>query len=56
MVQRQRSYSYFALDAFIIVKIDVVVNHLIGFQEGSWFAVVNAFCFEVGKKSAVALS
>lgn len=29
---------------------DVAVNHLVGFQEGSWFVAVDAFCFEYGKE------
>ena len=36
----------FALDAFEIVKMDVVVNHLVGFHDGSWFVAVDALCFE----------
>ena len=50
MAQRQRRHSCFALDALVIVKMDVAVNHLVRFQKGSRFVAVNAFCFENGKE------
>ena len=30
--QRERRHSCFALDALMVVKMDIAVNHLVGFQ------------------------
>ena len=43
---RQRRLSSFELDALMVVEVDIAVNHLVGFREGSWFVSVDAFCFE----------
>lgn len=43
---RQRRLSSFDLDALVVVKMDVPVNHLVGFREGSRLVSVDAFCFE----------
>ena len=46
VAQRERRHSCFALDALVIVKMDVTVNHLIGFREGCRFVAVNTLRFE----------
>ena len=38
---RQRRLSSFELDAFMVVEVDIAVNHLVGFRESSWFVAVN---------------
>ena len=43
---RQRRLSSFELDAFMVVEVDIAVNHLVGFRESSWFVAVNALCLE----------
>ena len=43
---RQRRLSSFELDALMVVEVDIAVNHLVGFREGSWLVSVDAFCFE----------
>ena len=43
---RQRRLSSFDLDALVVVEVDIAVNHLVGFREGSWLVSVDAFCFE----------
>ena len=43
---RQRRLSSFDLDALMVVEVDIAVNHLVGFREGSWLVSVDAFCFE----------
>lgn len=43
---RQRCLSSFELDAFMVVEVDIAVNHLVGFRESSWFVAVNALCLE----------
>ena len=43
---RQRRLSSFELDALVVVKMDVPVNHFVGFREGSRLVSVDAFCFE----------
>ena len=30
----------------MVVEVDIAVNHLVGFREGSWLVSVDAFCFE----------
>ena len=47
---RKRRLSSFELDALVIVEVDVSVNHLVGFREGSWFVAVNALCLENGEE------
>ena len=47
---RQRRLSSFELDAFMVVEVDIAVNHLVGFRESSWFVAVNALCFKDGKE------
>ena len=34
VAQRERRHSCFALDALMVVKVDIAVNHLVGFKEG----------------------
>ena len=50
MAQSQRRHSCFVLDALVVVKVDVSVNHLVGFGEGNRFVAVDALCFEAGKE------
>ena len=50
VAQRQRRHSCFALDALVVVKMDVAVNHFIGFRKGRWFVAADALCFENGKE------
>ena len=50
VAQRQRRHSCFCLDAFVVVKVDVTVNHLFGFRKGRRFVAVDAFCFENGEE------
>lgn len=40
-VQRQRRHSCFASDALVVIKMDVSVNHLVGFREGRRFVVIS---------------
>ena len=57
VAQRERRHSCFALDALVVVKMDVTVNHLIGFREGRRFVAVDTLRFEDRKEiSAIALS
>ena len=50
VAQRQRRYSCFALDALVVVKMDIAVNHFICFGEGSRLVAVDALCFENGEE------
>ena len=50
VAQRQRRHSCFALDTFVVVKVDVTVDHLVGFRKGGRFVAVDAFCFENGEE------
>ena len=50
MAQRQRRHSCFALDALVVVKMDVAVNHLVGLREGRRFVTVDALCLENRKE------
>ena len=45
---RKRRLSSFELDALMVVEVNVPVNHLICFCEGSRLVPVNALCFEAG--------
>ena len=46
VAQRQRRHSCFRLDAFVVVKVDITVNHFIGLGEGCRFVAVDTLCFE----------
>ena len=46
VAQRQRRHSFFRLDAFVVVKVDITVNHFIGLGEGCRFVAVDTLCFE----------
>ena len=48
--QRERRHSCFALDALMVVKVDIAVNHLVGFREGRWFVAVDTLRFEDGEE------
>ena len=37
MAQRQRRHSCFGLDSLVVIKLDIAVNHLVGFGECSGF-------------------
>ena len=50
VAQRERRHSCFALDALVVVKMDVTVNHLIGFREGRRFVAVDTLRFEDGEE------
>lgn len=50
VAQRQRRYSCFALDALVVVKMDIAVNHFICFGEGCRLMAVDALCFENGEE------
>ena len=41
VAQRERRHSCFALDALMVVKVDIAVNHLVGFREGRRFVAVD---------------
>ena len=49
-VSRQRRLSGLKLDVIMVVKVDISVNHLVGFREGSRFVTVNALDFEDGEE------
>ena len=46
MAQRQRRHSSFVLDALMVVKVDVSVDHFISLGKSGRFVPVNTFCFE----------
>ena len=48
--QRERRHSCFALDALMVVKVDIAVNHLVGFREGRRFVAVDTLRFEDGEE------
>ena len=50
VAQRERRHSSFALDALMVVKVDVTVNHLVGFREGRRFVAVDTLRFEDRKE------
>ena len=50
VAQRERRHSCFALDALMVVKVDIAVNHLVGFREGRWFVAVDTLRFEDGEE------
>ena len=50
VAQREGRHSCFALDALMVVKVDIAVNHLVGFREGSRFVAVNTLGFEDGEE------
>ena len=50
VAQRQRRYSCFALDALVVEKMDIAVNHFICFGEGCRLMAVDALCFENGEE------
>ena len=45
VAQRERRHSCFALDALMVVKVDIAVNHLVGFREGRRFVAVDTLRF-----------
>ena len=50
MAQRERRHSCFVLDALVVVKVDVPVNHFIGLGESGQFVAVDTFCLEDRKE------
>ena len=50
VAQRERRHSSFALDALMVVKVDIAVNHLVGFREGRRFVAVDTLRFEDGEE------
>ena len=50
MAERERRHSCFVLDAVVVVKMDIPVDHLVCFGESGRFVAVNTFCFEDGKE------
>ena len=50
VAQRERRHSCFALDALMVVKVDIAVNHLVGFREGRRFVAVDTLRFEDRKE------
>ena len=47
---RQRRLSSLKLDALVIVKVDISVNHLIGRRESGWLMSGNTLCFQDGEE------
>ena len=45
VAQRQRRHSCFCLDALVVVKVDVVINHALCFRKCPRFMPVNALRF-----------
>ena len=43
---RQRRLSSFELDAFMVVEVDIAVNHLVCLRKRGRFVPVNALCLE----------
>ena len=43
MAQRQRRHSCFVLDALVIIKVDVPIEHFIGLGESGRFVAVDTF-------------
>lgn len=50
VAQRQGRHSCFVLDSFVVVKVDVSVNHLVRLGKRSRFVPVDALCLEDGKE------
>ena len=50
VAQRQQSHSCFGLDSLVAIKLDITVNHLIGFGECIRFVAVDALRFENREK------
>lgn len=45
LAQRERSHSCFVLDTLVIIKMNIAINHVFGFLEGSRFVAVDTLCF-----------
>lgn len=50
MAQRERRHSSLYLDAFVVVKMNVSINHLVGFVKGGRLVAIDALRFEDRKE------
>ena len=50
LTKRKRSQSCFRLDAFVVVEVAIIVDHLVGFLKGLLLVPVNALGFEDAKE------
>ena len=50
LAKRKWSQSCFRLNAFVVVEVDIIADHLVGFLKGTRLVPVNSLGFENSKE------